>query len=78
MMKFAENIEGKGDNADYQHFLLFPNGFQKAVFLWVFITWDCMVKGLPSTFTNLTFGNYQGKIPFTSYANFRLFQFSSK
>ena len=27
-----ENIEGKGDNAGYQHFLLFPQFFQKASF----------------------------------------------
>ena len=25
-----ENIVGKGENADYQHFLLFPQCFQKA------------------------------------------------
>ena len=24
-----ENIEGKGENAGYQHFLLFPRSFQK-------------------------------------------------
>ena len=33
-MKFAlevvENIVGKGENAGYQHFLLFPQYFQKA------------------------------------------------
>ena len=32
-LKFAlgrvENIVGKGENAGYQHFLLFPQGFQK-------------------------------------------------
>ena len=28
----VENIVGNGENADYQHFLLFPQGFQK-VFL---------------------------------------------
>ena len=26
----AENIVGKGENAGYQHFLLFPQCFQKA------------------------------------------------
>ena len=26
----VENIVGKGENADYQHFLLFPQCFQKA------------------------------------------------
>ena len=28
-----ENIVGKGENAGYQHFLLFPTSFQKASFL---------------------------------------------
>ena len=28
----VENIVGKGENADYQHFLLFPQRFQKASF----------------------------------------------
>ena len=28
----VENIMGKGENADYQHFLLFPRCFQKASF----------------------------------------------
>ena len=28
----VENIVGKGENADYQHFLLFPRCFQKASF----------------------------------------------
>ena len=28
----VENIEGKGENADYQHFLLFPQCFEKASF----------------------------------------------
>ena len=35
--KFAlgrvKNIVGKGENAGYQHFLLFPQCFQKAIFL---------------------------------------------
>ena len=35
-LKFAlervENIVGKGENAGYQHFLLFPQCFQKATF----------------------------------------------
>ena len=44
--KFAfdrvENIAGKGENAGYQHFLLFPQCFQKASFsgfLKVGISW---------------------------------------
>ena len=28
----VENILGKGENAGYQHFLLFPQCFQKAYF----------------------------------------------
>ena len=28
----VENIEGKGENTSYQHFLLFPQFFQKAFF----------------------------------------------
>ena len=28
----AENIVGKGENAGYQHFLLFPTMFSKAFF----------------------------------------------
>ena len=28
----VENMVGKGENADYQHFLLFPQCFQKAAF----------------------------------------------
>ena len=27
----VENIVGKGENADYQHFLLFPQGFQRLI-----------------------------------------------
>ena len=37
-----ENIVGKRENADYQHFLLFPQRFQKASFsrsLKVMIVW---------------------------------------
>ena len=29
-----ENIVGKEENAGYQHFLLFPQGFQKASSSW--------------------------------------------
>ena len=31
-LRRIENILGKGENADYQHFLLFPQRFQKASF----------------------------------------------
>ena len=30
--KRLENIKGKGENAGYQHFLLYPQCFQKALF----------------------------------------------
>ena len=39
-----ENIVRKGENAGYQHFLLFPQCFQKAFFK-VVKSWDCLVKG---------------------------------
>ena len=40
-----ENIMVKGENAGYQHFLLFPQCFQKSFLLVVFKSRDCMVKG---------------------------------
>ena len=47
-LKFAlgrvENILGKGENAGYQHFLLFPKMFSKASFLRVVKSRDCVVK----------------------------------
>ena len=30
----VENVVGKGENASFQHFLLFPQCFHKASFLW--------------------------------------------
>ena len=39
-----ENMVGKGENAGIQHFLLFPLCFQKASFLGVVKSWDCVVK----------------------------------
>ena len=36
----VENIAGKGENAGFQHFLLFPQCFQKAFHK----TGDCVVK----------------------------------
>ena len=38
-----ENIVGKGENAGFQHFLLFPQCFQKASFLYTsksVIVWE--------------------------------------
>ena len=40
-----ENIVEKGENTDYQHFLLFSQGFQKAAFGGIFKTLDCWMKG---------------------------------
>ena len=40
----VENILEKGENAGDQHFLLFPECFQKASFSGVFKSWDCVVK----------------------------------
>ena len=47
-IKFAlgriESIVGKGENAGYQHFLLFPQCFQKAPYMGVVNSCDCVVK----------------------------------
>ena len=40
----VENIVGKGENAGYQHFFLFPNVFSRATFYRVIISRDCVVK----------------------------------
>ena len=32
VLDMVENIVGKGENAGYQHFLLFPQSFQKVSF----------------------------------------------
>ena len=41
----VENIVGKGENAGYQHFLLFPQCFHKGCFLRVIKSHDCVVNG---------------------------------
>ena len=41
-----ENIVGKGVNAGYQHFLLFPQCFQKVFFLPARQKWSLCGKGL--------------------------------
>ena len=47
-LKFAlgrvENIVGKGENAGYQHFLLFSTMFSKGFFPWVVKSRDCVGK----------------------------------
>ena len=40
----VENIVRKGENAGYQHFLLFPTMFSKALCFRVIKCWDCVVK----------------------------------
>ena len=40
----VENIVGKGENAGYQHFLLFPTMFLKGLFYKVVKSQDCVVK----------------------------------
>ena len=40
----VENTEGKGENAGYQHFLLFPSVFSKAFFFWFVNSGDCVVQ----------------------------------
>ena len=44
VLRRVENIVGKGENAGYQHFLLFPQCFQKASLLGVVKSWYCVVK----------------------------------
>ena len=41
----VENTVGIGENAGYQHFLLFPQCFSKASFLRIIKSWDSVVKG---------------------------------
>ena len=40
----VENIVEKGENAVYQHFLLFQQCFLMTFFLWSLKIWDCLVK----------------------------------
>ena len=40
-----ENIVGNGENAGYQHFLLFPQCFHKAFILRVVKSQNCVVNG---------------------------------
>ena len=44
----VENIVGKGENAGYQHFLLFSQCFQKAIFFKVVISRDFVVNSSES------------------------------
>ena len=40
----VENIAGKGQNAGYQHFLLFPQCFQKLSLSGSLKVWDCVLR----------------------------------
>ena len=53
-----ENIVGKGENAGYQHCLLFPQCFQKLSFPEM-LSRDCVVKGYLMSFSidDLTFSD---------------------
>ena len=42
----VENIVGKGENTGYQHYLLFPQCFQKLSSFRVVLNWDHEVIGL--------------------------------
>ena len=44
IFRTVENNVGKGENADYQHFLLLPQCFHKVYFFRVVKSRDCVVK----------------------------------
>ena len=44
VLDIVENIVGKGENAGYQHFLLFPQCFQKTFYLGSLKSRDCVVN----------------------------------
>ena len=46
MFDRTENIVGKGENAAYQHFLLFLQCFQRASSSWLLKIQDFLKKGL--------------------------------
>ena len=45
VLGWLENMVGKGENAGFQHFLLFPLCFQKASFFGVVKSRNCVVNG---------------------------------
>ena len=47
VLRKVENIVVKGENAGCQHFLLFPQRFQKSFSLTVLNSRNCGVKGYP-------------------------------
>ena len=44
----VENTGKKGENAGYQHFLLFPQCLSRAIFIRVVKSWDCVVNAFPN------------------------------
>ena len=44
VLDWVVNIVGKGENTGYQHFLLFPTMFSKALLFEVVKSRDCVVK----------------------------------
>ena len=44
VLERVESTEGKGENAGYQHFLLFPQCFPKPSPLGVVKRWDRLIK----------------------------------
>ena len=65
VLERAENIVGKGENASYQHFLLFPQCFQKASytgFLKVGSKWE-RVNNIPDCGEIIRFSQSEIKFP---------------
>ena len=61
----VENIVGKGENAGYQHFLLFPQCFEKASFpdtLKGVIVWEC-VNSFITEYINHSFPLAKNTLP---------------
>ena len=72
----VENIVGEGENG-YQPFLLFPQCFQKAIFLGVVKNWNCVVKSntcRPVTLNPTTQMMFEFYLTLSQTRNFRLFQ----
>ena len=73
----VENIVGKGENAGYQHFLLFPQCFQKASFsgsLKVEIMWERVKDWRRNIFSKACWNKRKCLLTLSRRANFRLLQ----
>ena len=57
-----ENTVGKGENAGFQHFLLFPQGFQKRVFPQCSRKWSMCGKALIQTYNKNENSNHDKSI----------------